>query len=168
MQRWILAGGVIAALASAEPAEAQGPGLLMGLAMGPSLTEFLAANPVGVGAVIKPEWRFSNGTGIGIGLRFLVYRGVPNHGLLFVELGRMATSGTVRPVFAIRAGLFSGGDRGADDSYLGGQAGPLLGFEHPLSPDASLHVAGTLLATQALHRDFRWVGGLEAGIRFHH
>lgn len=146
-------------------AEAQ-KGFRLGLSAGvfEPLTEVAATNPVGLGVEVNPEWRTAGGFGLGLGFRYVVYAGVPDHGALHLDVKKTWTTGRVRPVIGLRFGAFAGGDRGGDDPFIGVQAGPLLGIEAPLSERVSFTATASALGMAPLFRGIGLFPGLQAGI----
>ncbi len=131
-----------------------------------SLAEVAPRRPVGIGFEVQPEWRSRGGFGLGVGFRYVTYPGIPNHGSLYLEAKRVWNTPALRPLAGLRAGVFGGGDRGGDDPFIGLLGGPVLGFEKPLSPSATLQVTATLLETVALYRDPAGMYGLHVGLVF--
>ena len=157
--------GTIALLTVTAAAQGQS-GLRATVSTGifPSLTQVAPVDPIGIGLEFTPEWRWRSGVGIGVGFRYVVYSGVPNHGSLFLEAKWVAASGTIRPILGLRAGLFGGGDDGVDEGYFGVQAGPMVGFEKPISPNTSLVILGTALGTAGVYRSAQLMPGLQFGV----
>jgi hypothetical protein len=129
-----------------------------------SLAEVAPTRPVGIGFEVQPEWRSRGGFGLGVGFRYVSYPGVPNHGSLYLEAKKIWNAPPIRPLVGLRAGVFSGGDQGGDDPFIGVVGGPVLGFEKPLSPSATLQVAATLLETVALFRGLQGMYALHVGV----
>jgi len=129
-----------------------------------SVAELAPTRPAGIGFEVQPEWRTSGGFGIGVGFRYVTYRAVPDHGALFLEVKKVWNGPSIQPFVGMRGGLFGGGDVGGDDGFFGLVAGPVAGFEKPLTPGVSLQVAATALELAPLFASRQTMVGLHVGI----
>lgn len=102
----VLLTGLVPSVAASQP------GVRLGVAGGvfSPLTQLSAANPIGLGVDVAPEWRSRGGFGLSAGFRYIRYSEVPDHRALSIDARKYFRGGGAQPIVGLRLTAFVGGD----------------------------------------------------------